>query len=1203
MARIVEGIAVIAAAVIGAAAVSFFLGPAAGALFYTLMSASLALGTMGASMLASGIAKMLGAGPSLPFSVRSPSASRQVIYGQCRVAGTIIYISTSNSGSYLNQVVCWAGHQIQSIDNVYLDARLVVPSSGTCDGNQHTDDSGNNYNFNGEVYCEHALGTAAGHWFNSLYSTDPSWGSACTLNGIAASYIRCNYDSTVFPGEPGIKANVHGKNTIWDPRLGSYGASGAMVYTSNAALCLADVLLNSDYGLGCLPAEINTAQLIVAANICDELVPLAFVTGQSESMYTINGFFDMSSSPGEIISAMLQAMAGKLTYVGGVFGIYPGVWNGLSGNAYNDSSLIGPVKWLPQRKYRDLFNAVRGQFISPKYPYSIVGYDRDHRDSSIFGGEWQPADFPEYAQDALHGYVSDANLAEDGGKLYSDLSLRFVTSVATAQRIAKITLLRNRFQGTGTLQMNLAALENIPGDIIYLTFVKFGWVNKPLEILAIRFQLTDEAGDEKTNGAAVKRIVVEVDVIETDPSIYNWSLGEELSITNAQSPQIGNTWMVNPPSGLTLESGLDSAVTGADGIVIPRINVTWLPPLDPFVTSGGSIEIQYQQNGAATWLPLGFFTATTTQTYITGVVCGHLYNVQMRAKRSNGAASGWVSAGPFTVSTTLSSVSYENVSGLGALATSNFVDFSTSSVINKTANNLTYATGYSVQSLMPADVNASASVGISQISNPGFELNNLGGLADGWTVSYDAQPAAFFVARSLLAMSGNYSLNLQTASGTTYAAGPTPGVRVKSTLTPCSGNQPVFFGSGICAQWNTAIPAGLTTTVRIAVCSYDVNRNLISEISLGDIYNQTVPYTGATSAAFGKLSGYGTTPANTCFINLELCLFVQATATVTVGTSTSNSILMSVFFDGAFLTIQPTSSGLLNAQGSILPNQSPTFTWSASSTTATVTVPNAGLLRSDGSTLQMAPGVNTLTGLSPSTTYYTYWYISLNPATYGYGLMTNPLPPPTTPSATYMMQTALDGRIPVGAVIITTSAASGGTGTSGTAGGGDRCPESSELVDVQSKGLIAASAVEVGDLILGKSFYSGFDVYRAVLNVSVKSCSAWSVVSGHKVTPCECVYLPGAAAAAPVVSAVMPDGTIGAAVGSVPVVAAAVPVVVPAGGGLWVPAFQVPGATFDQTLSSYVAIMVASDNYDESNYYLAAGSQLLIHNMQLPEPC
>ena len=1207
--RIVEGIAIIAGAIVlgvlsDGISDALWLSYGIGLQASTIIASAVAIGTIGLGLVESGIAQALGNGPATPFSIRQPAAARQVIYGQTRVAGTIIYCSTSESGSALNQVVCWAGHQIQSIDHIYLDGRDVIPVSGQCDSNGYSDDSGQGYNLQSDVYCYHFLGSPSGYWFETLYDTDPSWGSNCTLNGIAASYIQCIWNATVFPSEPGIKASVHGKNNIWDPRLGSYGASGAMVYTNNAALCIADVLLSTDFGLGCTVAEIDVDQLIDAANVCDQGITLA--SGAVESQYTINGSFDMTATPGEIIQSMLNACAGRLTYVGGVFGIYPGAWNAGTGGSvaldFDQNALIGPVKWQSRRKYRDLFNAVKGTYISPTYPYSVHGYDQEYRDSSVFGGEWQPTDFPEYAQDALHGYVSDANLAEDGGrKMYGNLSLRFCTSVCQAQRVAKIALLRNRFQGTGTIQMNLQALACKPQDIITLTFPQFGWVGKYLEVTAMRFNFVDEPDSGNNKGgksANVKRLIVELDVVETDESIYVWSAAEQLSPTNALSPAISHTWLVNPPTSLILESGADSAVVGADGVIIPRINVTWVEPADPFVTSGGSVEIQLQKSGGA-WQNLGYFSPTLQQTYITGVICGQTYYVQMRSVRPNGATSGWAPSTAHTVSETLSTFSYEDITGLGALATLNYVDFATTEVTNKTANNMNYSTGLSVESLRPAeslaDVTAGKSLdilsdgatysrtlvsqsslgvilgksygaGLNLIPNGDFSACFINpSFPDDW--SYGSVGAAYTIEReTIYGPEGGVDVLIRLNQGQTFGPGSAFGQIVSSNF-PVTGGSNLYVTGQCRLDFNNSSPDLIINAV-VYIRFFDAN---IAPIFSADTTINTDLLAGYWRAF--DTNNNVAVPGNAAFA----CFILASTADATVTAVTGTYLYADIRFAQLSILKQAGNSGLLNSQGAIGITQPITINFSVTNSSCTFSWSAQSVLRGDGTTLTTNAGSLTMSGLAPSTAYYTYWYISAT--TGNVGCVNNP--PSTTADGVDAVEAGSDGRIPTAPISFTTLA-SGSSGSSGGSGGGgnDICPEGNELVSVQvtttayaasSTSLtppvatsvtttqsITASAVVAGMLIKGWSFVSKSYVYRPVTQVASVNQHAWRNVSGHLVSPCEPIW----------------NGT------------------------NWQPAYRA-SATQVKQLGRKMLISVQADAQDEANYYLLADTgktELLIHN-------
>lgn len=249
------------------------------------------------------------------------------------------------------------------------------------------------------------------------------------------------------------------------------------------------------------------------------------------------------------------------------------------------------------------------------------------------------------------------------------------------------------------------------------------------------------------------------------------------------------------------------------------------------------------------------------------------------------------------------------------------------------------------------------------------------------------------------------------------------------------------------------------------------------------------------------------------------------------------------------------SSSGLNSQGSIIPTTAVTLSSSYTATSITMTWAAQSMLRADGSSLSIPSGSNTWSGLSSSTAYYIYPTIN---AVTGVISFTNPTPPTTSPSNAYALASGSDGYIAMPVYTVTTSA-SGGTG-GGTTGGELRCPEADELVDVHGKGHIRAGDVLAGDRIRGRCFADGRDVYRTVVQTKHHPCVAWRMVEGHRLSPCEPVYI----------------------------------------NDQWMPAYRVPDATLDTGRGVKVHITVETQG-DEANYYLVSstGSELLIHNYQI----
>ncbi len=383
-------------------------------------------------------------------------------------------------------------------------------------------------------------------------------------------------------------------------------------------------------------------------------------------------------------------------------------------------ALSGPLEWHPRVPIRELYNSVKGIYISPT-------------------NSWQTSDFPPYQQDALHASIiaiaisaasgngsvltytytltsgpalrigmgiavsgcttagfngtktisalgsgtfsapGTVNIAEteagasattspdpyllaDGGdRRYKEIQLPFTIDSSRAQRLAKIELMRHREQGVGTFRFNMHAYKYTALDVLKFTFPFFGWTNKLLEVAAHRLTLNKQDDNSTLLG-------VEMEMQETDPSVYDWSSAEELTPQGFQQGGVpgivpGATMdAVAPPTAVTAVSSTATSITGTDGITVNRILVSWTAPADAFVTA---IQAQYQLSGATTWTDLPQTPVPSTQFYIPGVVSGQAYLVQIRSVASTGF-SGWVQAGPVTVAGTPTALPPANISTTGA---------------------------------------------------------------------------------------------------------------------------------------------------------------------------------------------------------------------------------------------------------------------------------------------------------------------------------------------------------------------------------------------------------------------------------------------------------------------------------------------------------------------------------------------------------
>jgi hypothetical protein len=385
------------------------------------------------------------------YSINGESGSaldHQIIYGTSRVGGVRIYdASTGTNNNLLHRILAFAGHEVTSYDQIYLNDEVV-----TLDGSGNVTSPAR---YNGYVRIKRYFGTSTQTADADLVSetaslTDGRWTSNHRLQGIAYLYVRFKYNADVFPnGIPTVSATISGKK-VYDPR------SGLTAFSNNPALCMRDYL-TSDYGFAQPSSRISDTQAITAADICDELV-------NGNKRYTCDGSFVTSFSPSQILSDMLTSMGGLLWYSQGKWRmkaakyVTPTV-------TLDEGDLRSGITLSTRHSRRANFNTIKGTF---------KGVESD----------WQEADYP--------SITSSVYLSADNNIVSTlDFPLPFTTSSVTAQRIANIALRRNREQLTFSASFGLEALKVEVGDFVYINNTRFGWTNKPFEVTNWSFGLVE----------------------------------------------------------------------------------------------------------------------------------------------------------------------------------------------------------------------------------------------------------------------------------------------------------------------------------------------------------------------------------------------------------------------------------------------------------------------------------------------------------------------------------------------------------------------------------------------------------------------------------------------------------------------------------------------------------------------------------------
>lgn len=459
-------------------------------------------------------------GGSRGYSIAGESGSavdHQIIYGRTRVGGVRVYdSSTGTKNEFLHRIMAFAGHEIQSYDEIYLNDEVV-----TLDGTGNVTSPAR---YNGFVRIKRYFGTTA-QTADADLITDTAglavdagrWTSDHRLQNIAYLYVRFKYSASVFPnGVPAVSATIKGKK-VYDTR------TATTAWSDNPALCLRDYL-TSGYGLNQASSKVDDTLVSTAASVCDEVV-------DGEKRFTCNGSFVTGFAPNQIITDILTSM-------GGLFWYSQGKWRMRAAKyitptvTFDESDLRSGISLSTRHSRRTNFNTIKGTFKSAE-------------------SDWQQTDYP---------LVSDPLfVAADNGIVNTlDYPLPFTASSKTAQRLANIVLRRNREQLTFSASFGLRAFQVEVGDFIYINNTRFGWVNKPFEVTNWTFGLA--------NGLDLQ---AQMTLREISSAVFT---DEPASVFDGN-----NTTLPNPFDGLTINNLTASGGgrTQSDGTFIGSTILNW----------------------------------------------------------------------------------------------------------------------------------------------------------------------------------------------------------------------------------------------------------------------------------------------------------------------------------------------------------------------------------------------------------------------------------------------------------------------------------------------------------------------------------------------------------------------------------------------------------------------------------------------------
>ena len=547
----------------------------------------------------------------------SNNSAIPVVYGRRQVGIARVFVESSgtdNAYLYMAGVLCeGGGNGIESVDEIYINDKLVTWSGALTDGTVRTVNSSDaNFYKDGSLISVQAFYGLDNQSVSSILDESTNWGSNHKLSGVAYLAFKFTWNQDAFGSLPEVKVILKGKK-IYDPRLDSTkGGSGShredtastWTYNENSALCLLDYLRNARYGKG-LPNtafETNYDSFKTSANICDTQVTPYTSAPADIDLFQTNLVIDTEQKVIDNVRELLNPMRAIFTYTQGKYFLI--IENtGTSSLSLNSDNIIGGIKIFGEKK-NTKYNRVIGTFVNP---------DKEWQEDTI---TFPPADDSSLPVGDRYATL----LAEDNGtQLEGNFTFQGITNPYQAEELCEIILRRSRNALAVEVMVTSEALNLTIGDLVDLTYSTGGFSAKLFRIYGLSIN-TDST--------------VSLKLIEHQDNFYTWT-------SKALAPTIADTTLPNPnsvsaPASVTLT---DQLIQYSDGVVITALDVAIGASPDSFVDY---YQVEYKLSTEGTYIIAGQGSGLSHR--ILNVIDGLIYNVRVKAFNTLGSSSTYTSA-------------------------------------------------------------------------------------------------------------------------------------------------------------------------------------------------------------------------------------------------------------------------------------------------------------------------------------------------------------------------------------------------------------------------------------------------------------------------------------------------------------------------------------------------------------------------------
>lgn len=587
--------------------------------------------------------------------IRSSVESHKVIYGQAKVSGPLVFVTTTDTGTnpasgpkankFLHMVIALAGHEVEEIGAVYFNDRIVtLNGSGfvtsapyqksvtttslanipaTVTGASRTANvitlttSAPHTFLVGEVVNITGLGFAFG--FNGQHVI------ASTPTPTTFTYASSGSNTTLGIGDPGLAVvtRVVTTTTITNyalvrKHLGAddQTADAVMIanipgWTSQHRLRgVAYLYVRLEYDQDVFPLGIpNISAVVKGKKVYD---PRTDTTAWSDNAalcardYFASEYgFDCAAD--EINDTYFEAAANicdeSVSLIGG------GTQARYTANGVVDTATA------PLENLNALLTSMAGvvTFVQGKFRLYAGAYDmpaatvidedmlagpitvraRTPRKELFNAVKGTYVDPNKSWQPTDFPFVTNATYeAQDGGeRIFRDVELPFTTHPQAAQRIGKILLEKARQGIIVETVLKHHALQFCAYDVVKVTNAALGWSEKPFRLLKWRI-------------ADVGAIAVVMQ--EESSASYDWNSGEATENDDAPDTNLPNPFVVVPPGAPQITETKYITRTG-DGVK-SKATVTWGASPDAFVKE---YQLEYALAATLQWVVMPRTAATT----------------------------------------------------------------------------------------------------------------------------------------------------------------------------------------------------------------------------------------------------------------------------------------------------------------------------------------------------------------------------------------------------------------------------------------------------------------------------------------------------------------------------------------------------------------------------------------------------------------